>query len=39
MNYIELKIKKQLDKKDQLKFDFFIYLYYKIVVSVSVSLK
>ena len=31
-NYIGLKIKKQLDKNSQLKFDFFLELNYKIVM-------
>lgn len=31
-NYIGLKIKKQLDKNSQLKFDFFLQLNYKIVM-------
>ena len=33
-NYIGLKIKKQLDKKCQLKFDFFLELNYKIIMQI-----
>lgn len=33
MDYIGLKKKRQLDRKDQLKFDFLIEVYYKMVVS------